>query len=137
MEYDENTFADDGTVKGVVELPSIDDSSEKSRKLHKIRESYDDIIKRLLHERQVANIPQKWIADQCCVSTSNISAIERGLNIPSAITFLAYINALGFSIIGSDPNASHGLPPELYRKIKLLSPEQQDKLLTIINAAFF
>ena len=107
-----------------------------------LEQEYDRIIKLLKERRQSLEKSQSQIADKCGISFTTISAIERGIQVCSAMTLIGYLNALHMDYADLDlhhrsQNSSNAaILPELAEAISRLSSDQQARLILIINAAF-
>lgn len=107
-----------------------------------LEQEYDRIIKLLRNRRQSMERSQADIAAKCGISFTTISAIERGIQVCSAMTLIGYLRALHMDYADLDlyhrSQTSTHTPviPELTKAISTLSPDQQTRLISIINAAF-
>lgn len=128
--------------------------AKSSKPLHSpIRESYDykkdnikeyqRIIETLRARRIRKNITQQTVADKSGVSFTNISAIERGVQVCSAVTLIGYIRAVEFSYSDLDKDAPFKddyrrkyINPKLLDAIEDLSEVEQEKLLNMIKMMF-
>lgn len=127
---------------------------KSSKPVHSsIRESYDykkdnikeyqRIIETLRARRIRKNITQQTVADKSGVSFTNISAIERGVQVCSAVTLIGYIRAVEFSYSDLDKDAPFKddyrhkyINPKLLDAIEDLSEVEQEKLLNMIKMMF-
>ncbi len=128
--------------------------TKSSKPIHSpIRESYDykkdnikeyqRIIETLRARRIRKNITQQTVADKSGVSFTNISAIERGVQVCSAVTLIGYIRAVEFSYSDLDKDAPFKddyrrkyINPKLLDAIEDLSEVEQEKLLNMIKMMF-
>lgn len=96
------------------------------------KKSNEVLVQRMQHFREEQKITQKQMADYLGLSSSYISAMERGLHTPNALTLIGYASKLQISIddlVGQ----KNTIKPELLTAIKQLSDKQQDQLVQIIN----
>ena len=110
--------------------------------LSPLEQEYDRIIKLLKNKRQSLEKSQSQVADMCGISFTTVSAIERGIQVCSAMTLIGYLRALHMDYAdldlhhSSQNNGNATILPELAEAISVLSPEQQTRLILIINAVF-
>lgn len=133
--------------------PSANISDTKKKDHSPIRELYDykkdnineyERIITLLRSRRIRkNITQQTVADKSGVSFTNISAIERGVQVCSAVTLIGFIRAVDFDYADLDKNAPQRedsrrkyINPKLLDAIEDLSEVEQDKLLNMIKMMF-
>lgn len=133
--------------------PSASISDTKKKDHSPIRELYDykkdnineyERIIALLRSRRIRkNITQQTVADKSGVSFTNISAIERGVQVCSAVTLIGFIRAVDFDYADLDKNAPQRedsrrkyINPKLLDAIEDLSEVEQDKLLNMIKMMF-
>ena len=107
-----------------------------------LAQEYERIIKLLKERRQSMERSQADIATKCGISFTTISAIERGIQVCSAMTLIGYLRSLHMDYADLDlhhiskTSADTTILPELAEAISTLSPEQQTRLILIINAVF-
>ncbi len=107
-----------------------------------LEQEYDRIIKLLRNRRQSMERSQADIATKCGISFTTISAIERGIQVCSAMTLIGYLRSLHMDYADLDLHHSSqnsgnaAILPELSKAISALSPEQQTRLISVINAVF-
>lgn len=107
-----------------------------------LAQEYDRIIKLLKERRQSMERSQADIAAKCGISFTTISAIERGIQVCSAMTLIGYLRSLHMDYADLDLHRScktstdTTVLPELAEAISRLSSDQQARLILIINAAF-
>lgn len=104
---------------------------------------YQRIIETLRARRIRKNITQQTVADKSGVSFTNISAIERGVQVCSAVTLIGYIRAVEFSYSDLDKDAPFKddyrrkyINPKLLDAIEDLPEIEQEKLLNMIKMMF-
>lgn len=93
-----------------------------------------DLGQRLQICREAKKVTQAEMAKACNLSKNYISVIERGVNKCTAQTLIAYAETLDMSLdelTGREKTGS--IIPELQRNLAAMEPEQQKKILQIIN----
>ena len=93
-----------------------------------------DLGQRLQICRETKKVTQAEMAKACNLSKNYISAIECGVNKCTAQTLIAYAEKLDMSLdelIGREKSGN--IIPELRRILSTMEPEQQKKILQIIN----
>lgn len=94
--------------------------------------SNDILVKRMQKFREEQKITQIQMAKHLGLSSSYISAMERGLHTPNAITLIGYATKLQVSIDELVGNSTL-IQPELLSAIQKLSVEQQNQLTSIAD----
>lgn len=84
--------------------------------------------------REAHHVTQAEMAKYCGLSTNYVSAMERGVNKPSAKTLILYAQKCGLSIDEMiDPSKDQPIIPELNQILSSMSEEDQKKLTRILH----
>lgn len=95
------------------------------------------IGKRIKLAREAKGLTQEQLAEQVNLSTSHISAIERGVKQPKLVTFVEIINVLEVdanSILTDVLSVSYEIiSSQLSIRMSTLSADQQKKTLRVLD----